>query len=117
MISVISPSRYKVNKKQIKTFASNVMLENGIVTRHAVNIVFAGKKKLKDLSQKYKHENVALPVLTFVYNEPSDGQKYLGEVLICYPQAVLLAAQKNKTVEETIIKLVKHGLDNIIKNL
>jgi ssRNA-specific RNase YbeY (16S rRNA maturation enzyme) len=39
----------------------------------------------------------------------------LGEIFICYPQAVLLAAERNKKVETVIEQLIKHGIENVIK--
>lgn len=117
MINIISSSRYKIARKSIKDVASGFLSEHGFSEGHDINIIFAGKNKLKIIAKKYKHENLALPVLTFVYNESDEGKKYLGEVFICYPQAVIMAAQKGKKVDEIIEKLVLHGLDNIIKNV
>lgn len=117
MITIISPSRYKINRKRLRKVAEDMLLKNGIAQGNEVNVVFAGRTKLKELSTRYKQENVALPVLTFIYNEPSDDSKYLGEIFICYPQAVLMAAIKNKRVDDTIDKLLLHGLDNIVKNI
>ena len=117
MVTIVSSSRYKINRKQIKQFVATVLEEYRISETHTVNIIFAGKTKLKALAKTYKNENVALPVLTFFYNEKSDDELYLGEILICYPQGVLLAAQKNKGVDEMILSLVKHGLQNLLSNL
>lgn len=117
MITIISPSRYKVNKKRLRKVAADKLLEHGIAEGNEVNVIFAGRTKLKELSTRYKQENVALPVLTFIYNEPSDNSKYLGEIFICYPQAILMAAQKGRRVDDTIERLLIHGLDNIIKNI
>lgn len=117
MVRVIASSRYKIDRKLIKKTVSDILIEHGLNQNHAVNVIFAGRTKLKQLSKNYKNENEALPVLTFVYNENSDNQNYLGEVFICYPQAVLLAARRNKTVDNVIMDLVKHGLNNIFKNL
>lgn len=117
MVTIVSSSRYKVNKKQIKNFAETVLTEHRFGQTHALNIIFAGKTKLKTLALKYKKENEALPVLTFVYNEESDGINHLGDIFICYPQAVLMAAQKNKGVDEMILRLIKHGMENIFTNM
>lgn len=117
MVTIVSSSRYKINKKQIKHFAETLLSEHQYSHTHALNIIFAGKTKLKTLAQKYKKENEALPVLTFVYNEESDNIKHLGDIFICYPQAVLMAAQKNKGVDEMILRLVKHGMENIFANI
>lgn len=118
MLNLIASSRYKLNRKHIKKLATNLLTEQGFEPNNEINIVFAGRNKLKELSKKYKDENVALPVLTFIYNEEiKEGNSALAEVIICYPDAVLMAAQKNKTVDQIIDYLVKHGLQNIFDNI
>jgi len=53
---------------------------------------------------------VALPVLTFYYKEQN-----IGEIFICYPQMILLAAERNKTVDYILDFILKHGIENLIK--
>lgn len=115
MIRIVTTSRYKLNRKNLKTSAENLLLGKGVNPNHLVNIVFIGKKKMKEISATYKKENIALPVLAFPYKEEVDNRKLLGEIFICYPQAVLLAAQKSKKVDVTILQLIEHGIDNLLK--
>jgi len=116
MINFNTSSRYKINRKKIKDFAQNYLSNQGFSLDFTINIVFIGKNKMKNLCQNYKKEDVALPVLSFYYNEKQEEQVLLGEVFICYPQAVILAAQRNKKVDEVIIDLIKHGIDNLINH-
>ena len=44
-----------------------------------------------------------------------EGDTLLGEVVICYPLVILLAAERNKRVDEMINELIKHGIENLIK--
>jgi len=104
MINIISPSRYKVNRKKIK---------DAIKIDETINIIFIGKNKMKSIASKYKKEDIALPVLSFSYKEKKTIDLPTGEIFICYPQAVLLAAERNKRVDDIIITLIKHGIENI----
>lgn len=117
MVTVISSSRYKINRKKIKELATTLLFNAGFDKKHYINIVFVGKKKMKDVSATYKNELVALPVLSFIYNEQTEGKRFLGEVLICYPQAVLMAARREKKVDAMMHQLIEHGIKNIIKEL
>ncbi len=117
MIHIISSSRYQVNRRSIKEVVASVLADKNITLSRPINIVFMGKNKMKEIAAKYKQENVALPVLSFIYNIEEGGEKLLGEILICYPQAVLMAAQKGKKVDDTIASLVRHGMENIAKNI
>lgn len=115
MIQIISSSRYKLNRKSLRTSIANLLLGKGINPNHTLNVIFVGKKKMKEISGTYKNELIALPVLAFPYKEQVDQEKLLGEIFICYPQAILLAAQKNKKVDATILQLIEHGINNLLK--
>ena len=95
----------------------NYLKENNIALpeNSILNIVFVGKTKMKQLALKYKKENEPLPVLTFPLNEDTQEGKILGEIIICYPSAVLLAAEREKTVDKIIKFLIEHALDVLFK--
>ncbi|MFH1826834.1 MAG: rRNA maturation RNase YbeY [bacterium] len=113
MINVTSSSRYRINRKYIKTKSEELMGQRGISENNEINIAFIGKIKMKAIVEKYKKESEALPVLTFKYDEQQDDKKILGEIIICYPYAVLLAAERNKKVNDMILRLIDHGLKNL----
>ncbi|GAB4219619.1 MAG: hypothetical protein Fur009_6650 [Candidatus Microgenomates bacterium] len=115
MINIFSSSRYKINRKKIISTISDFFGKKNINEANIVNIAFVGKNKMKKLAITYKNESVALPVLSFPYHEKQDNNILIGEIFICYPQAVLLAAERNKKVDETIENLLIHGLENLIK--
>jgi len=113
MVNVVCPSRYKINRLKIKSASNESLQKHGVASHYGLNIVFIGRTKMKSIAGKYKKEREALPVLSFAYDHEKDN--LLGEVFICYPQAVLLAAERNKTVEVIINSLVEHGIENILK--
>lgn len=116
MINIFSSSRYKINRKKIINAVNDFFIKKNIEGSIVVNLAFIGKNKMKKLATNYKNEPVALPVLSFKYNEKQDNEVLLGEIFICYPQAVLLAAERNKKVDETINNLIIHGLENLVNN-
>jgi len=114
MINIISPSRYKVNRKQLRGFITEILKIHQVNLQDPLNIVFVGRTKMRSIAAQYKNENVALPILSFKYNEPA--HPLFGELIICYPQVVLLAAERNKTVDQTMKQLLDHGINNLINN-
>lgn len=115
MIYTITSSRYKISRKKIREEAQSILDKYEVSPELILNIVFVGRNKMKTISKKYKNEDVALPILSFDYsNEPKSDGKLMGEIVICYPQAILLAAERNRKVDETIMKLIKHGIENIL---
>lgn len=116
IINIISSSRYKIDRKLIKVAAEELVLSYPVPKNSSLNIIFVGKNKMKNIAKKYKGEDEALPVLSFSYfNEPLTEEKTLGEIFVCYPQAILLAAQRDKKVDNILSMLVKHGVENIFK--
>jgi len=113
---IIAPSRYKVNRKRIKVFVESLYKAYAIPIDYHLNCIFIGKNKMKTIASKYKKEKVALPVLSFPYKEDAPlEERLLGEIFLCYPQIVLLAAERNKHVEDMIDAMIKHGLENLLK--
>lgn len=110
IVNIISSSRYKVERKKIKNQIEEIIGKESGPIFSSLNLIFVGKRKIKALAEKYKKESVALPILTFYYHE-----KNIGEIFICYPQMILLAAEKNKTIDYILNFLLKHAIDNLIK--
>lgn len=118
MIHIFTSARYKVNKKELASYAQEVLSSYNISASNSINIAFVGKRKMKQIASKYKDENVALPVLSFPYmnNEKVDGERIIGELVICYPQAILLAAERSKTVDALMKQLITHGIQNMFRS-
>lgn len=116
MINIISSSRYKINKEALLKRIESFLKSNGVVDTSVLNIVFVGRIKMRQVASTYKHEDVALPVLAFPYKDQVGDDNLLGEVVICYPQAVLLAVERERKVDETLVNLIEHGIQNILKN-
>lgn len=82
----------------------------------SINVVFVGKTKMRSIASAYKNEDVALPVLAFPYRaDSSTGEPLLGEIFLCYPQIILLAAERNKRLDPMIDELLIHGIKNLLK--
>lgn len=111
MIHVYTSSRYKVNKQKIINHAETFLRVRHYQLNGFINIVFVGQRKMKQVAREYLDVDIAKPVLTFRLDE----DETFGEIYMCYPQVVLLAAEKNKTVSHMISDLVEHGIDNLFK--
>lgn len=119
MVNLINKGRYKVNKKTILTKLDSILSEQKIGDEYDFTIILVGRRKMKYITEKYKKENETLPVLSFSYPEKIDDSLKdesitRGEIFICYPLAVLLAAEKDTTVDKMLLELSVHGLRNIL---
>lgn len=116
MIRIITSSRYIVDRKRVRVFVESFFQKHSIDLSHSLNIVFVGKTKMRSIASTYKHEDVALPVLAFPYrNDAGMGEHLLGEIFLCYPQVVLLAAERGKRLNVLIDELIEHGIKNLLK--
>ena len=116
MIHIITSSRYPVDRKRIRDLVLRSYTSYHIDSGFSVTIVFVGKTKMRAIASTYKHEDVALPVLAFPYStHPDMGEPLLGEIFLCYPQVVLLAAERNKRLDPLIDELIIHGLKNLLR--
>lgn len=115
MINIVTSSRYKIDRPQLQKEIQGILDKYELPYEITLNVVFVGKRKMREIANTYKHEDVALPVLSFSYKDQMEhNDNLLGEVILCYPQAVLLAAEKGKRVEVMFVQLIDHGIDNIM---
>jgi rRNA maturation RNase YbeY len=117
MVKIFSATRLKLDKSAISRITQDIMIKKGIAPEYLINVVFVGKRKMKKIANTYKKENVALPVLTFSYKDMPEEEReenLFGEIIICYSQAILLAAEREKKVMNMLTDLIDHGLNNLL---
>ena len=115
-VFVTKQSNYPVSVRKIKQVLVSLLEQSGLVSDAGISIALVGEKKMLDLSKKYLNDDKVHNVLSFTDSEtkekfipPPDGIIRLGEIVICYPEAVKEANQEGKLIEEKIIELIKHG--------
>ncbi len=118
MISVLvsSESRYPVSRNQIKKTIESYLQKTG-VDDVEVSVSFVGERKIQKLNKQYRKLDESTTVLTFGLSEPrgQDGILRLGDIVIAYPQARLIAQEDNLTMNQAIDKLLIHGLNNLLE--
>lgn len=115
-INFKSSSRYKFDRRKIRSYLQETLASKQVPVGVSLNIVFVGARKMKSIANTYKNENIALPVLSFSYlHDKENDERLMGEIFMCYPQVVLLAAERGKKVDDMIFRLAEHGIDNIVR--
>jgi rRNA maturation RNase YbeY len=119
-VLIFVESRYKVNRKRIKTALSNLINEQGIKSPTEVSVAIVGDRKMRELSRKYKGEDKTRNILSFSLNE---GEKInqgpaniirLGDIVISYPVVITEAARDEVLVDDKIDELVVHGMHHLL---
>ncbi len=78
-----------------------------------ISVGIVGDARMKVLNKHYRRQNKVTDVLSFGERDVADGFRdldgYLGEIIICYPQALSQAHKANRPVIKEIEWLLVHG--------
>lgn len=124
-VLIKADSRFPINRKRARQVVNSVLKENGVRGEVEVSILVAGDRKMKALNQKYRRRKEMASVLSFSMENTSedsglgfadspDGALRLGDIVISYPQALKMAAEKNILVDDQIEKLIRHGMKHLL---
>ena len=115
-VLITKQANYPVKVTIIKNKLAGFLAKSGIVSDADVSIAIVGEKKMKEIGTKYLKDKKLHNVLSFVPGEtkgkfvyPPDGKIHLGEIIVCYPQAVREAEAGNVLIDERVYELAEHG--------
>lgn len=122
IINLIIGSRYPINRKALRATALRVLKSNNI--EHAqIDISVVGNRKIKVLNEsRLKHEGTT-DVLSFPQHErkqledfpmPAGMPPHLGDVVICFPEAVKTAKRFGKMVDDQLSFYLEHGMMHLL---
>lgn len=77
-----------------------------------LSIVFCDNRYIQELNAQFRDFNQATDVLSFPSDEvdPDSGKRYLGDIVISYPQAFKQAEEAGNPLISEISMLVIHGI-------
>ena len=118
-VLIFVESRYKVNRKRIKSTVSFVIEDQGVKSFLEVSIAIVGDRKMKDLNKKYRQKDSTTNILSFPLAEGEntylpEGIVRLGDIVISYPQVIREAAREEILVDDKIETLVSHGMLHLL---
>ena len=118
-ILIYVESRYKVNRKRIKSAVRSVLEENSVSNPLEISIAIVGDRKMRKLNKQYRDKEGTTNILSFPLSEgdpshlPSDILR-LGDIIISYPQVIREAAAQELLVDEHVEDLVRHGMLHLL---
>ena len=117
-----SDSRYKVDRYFVKTYLTKRWRQKEL-PEGVISVAFVGSRKAKKLAKTYLKKDSVHPVLTFPYlvqnkTFPQDSnENLLGEIVICYPQVSLYAANQDKEINKIIAQFLNHAVTVLANEL
>jgi rRNA maturation RNase YbeY len=112
-------SRYKVNRKRIKSAIQFVLEEQNIQTPLEISIAVVGDRKMKELNKKYRNKEGTANILEFPLSEgeqtkmPTDIAR-LGDIVISYPMVIKESAAQDMLVDDRVDELIQHGMLHLL---
>ena len=118
-VSIFVESRYKVNRKRIKSTVSNMLDKQEIESPVEVSVAVVGDRKMRSLSKKYKDEDKTRNVLSFSLSEGENTYSptsvlRLGDIVISFPEVIREASKDEVLVDDKVDELVIHGLGHLL---
>lgn len=120
-VNVVKESNYPVGTPVLKKRLKNFLTKAGIVSDCEVSVALVGEKKMLKLGEGYLADKKLHNVLSFPepkgeknFRYPPEGKIYLGEIIVCYPEARAEAISEGKLIDEKIYELVEHGARHLL---
>ena len=84
----------------------------------SVSVAVVGDAAMKRLNKAYRGKNSVTDVLSFGERDgartPDAETGFLGEIIICYPQAVRQARELSHSLDDELAWLVTHGFLHLL---
>jgi len=117
IIGIKSGSAYRFNRRLLRRKIGQFLKKIGLDDVE-VSLNFVGQRKMRQLNRQFRNWDKVSNILSFPQQESRnlEGILLLGDVVVCYPKAQEEAIAYQKTIDEAIWDLVKHGLNCLIEN-
>ena len=140
-VLIKSDSRYPVDRKKLRGRLVDELGKLKLEGKVEVSVAIVGSRKMKALNKGYRDLDKVTNVLAFPLVEeghlaspgddgegifgkgskkgggfvyPENGKLYLGDIVICYPEARKQAGQYGMFVDEWIGDLAVHRLEHLL---
>ncbi|PJE63869.1 hypothetical protein COU89_00950 [Candidatus Roizmanbacteria bacterium CG10_big_fil_rev_8_21_14_0_10_45_7] len=112
-IDVSADPRYKIDRRFIRSFLKDGW-EKRLLPSGKVSVAFVGSRKARELAKKYLHDDTAHPVITVPHGTKGalfpGGDDVIGEIVICFSQVVIFAAEQDKEINTVISQFLDHAM-------
>ena len=125
-IQIKADSRYAIDRRRIRATIARVLSEHRITAGMMVSVLVVGDRKMRVLNRDYHEIDATTDVLSFPYLDrqsatsdelfisPPGEDQVLGDLVLCYPQAVKQAGEKQVLVDDELDFLVEHGMLHLL---
>ena len=115
-ILVTEQFRGKISDQILLSCGETTLLLDGVIDSPSLTLMITDDEELIDMNQRYRGINKTTDVLAFGadFTDPDLESRYLGDVVISFPQAEKQALERGHTIEEELQLLVVHGVLHLL---
>lgn len=113
----IAPSwNQRVEPARIRRAVRAVIEAEGVRDDAEVSIVIVDDDEMTRMHEAYRDEQGTTDVLSFPFEAPAVAAEsaYLGDIVICYPQAERQAEEEGHTPDDELDLLTVHGMLHLL---
>lgn len=114
-ILVKCPSNSGVDVEEVVELTEKALKEKQL-SGCEVSIIFVGRRKAKELNEKYRQKDYIPQVLGFPMsmNRDVDGLMRLGDIVICTQKLKYEAIFQKKSQKQIMEEWLLHGVENLL---
>lgn len=115
-IEVNDEFRDHIPDEILKMAAQKALQIDSLEDMPSLSLIITGDQEMQELNASYRGIDKTTDVLSFEadYFDPDLGSRYLGDVVISYPQAVEQAEKRGHPVSSELQLLVIHGVLHLL---
>lgn len=115
-IQVDDPYSQVIDQAELEHAAAEVLAHTQSDDQAGITIVIGGDAQIQELNRQFMDHDHPTDVLSFPSGEvdPDDGQVYLGDIIISFPQALRQAKEGGHPVRAELNLLVVHGVLHLL---
>ena len=134
MVNVLisADSKFPISRPKIKAAVESVLRAKGVSSDVEVSVLICGRRKSRELAEKYLSDDQPHNVLSFPLEEDfgkgfsptgrsakgfvehQPGWLILGDIVVCYPLAQMEANRDNVLTDTKVGELVSHGMLHLL---
>lgn len=113
-------ARLPFKQKFVRQIMARIIKELQIRENFELTILLVGEQKIRLLNKKYRHQDKVTDVLSFSQKEgralilPESENKYLGDIVICWPQIKQQAKKFEQSATKEFSLLLIHGFLHLL---
>jgi probable rRNA maturation factor len=113
---VPDPYREEISDQTLLSCVETTLEMVGVSDSPSVTIMITDDENMREMNRRYRNLDKSTDVLAFQadFVDPDLESRYLGDVVISYPQAEVQALNREHNVEEELQLLVVHGLLHLV---